>query len=177
MNYWKDIKAFDKELVNAVIEISMGTKVKTEIDENGEYLVSVRELKKYKYPFNYGFIPCTLGGDGDALDAVVLGLCSINPITIVKCRVIGTLMTIDKGEQDDKVFLIPDYYKKNEKQEKKLVREAKKFLKRYKYPYHKDTIIGDFVDKDVSLKIIKTAEKEFENKFTVAKSKVSISSI
>lgn len=59
------------------------------------------------YRFNYGEILNTLGGDGDALDAVVLTEPKLFPTSICKCRVIGLLETTDEKGRDEKLIVIP----------------------------------------------------------------------
>ena len=59
------------------------------------------------YPTDYGYIEHSLGGDGDPLDICVLSERAItrNEI-IVRCRVIGGLQMIDRGEADDKIIAV-----------------------------------------------------------------------
>ena len=59
------------------------------------------------YPGCYGFIPQTLGGDGDPLDAVVLTGEPIITGAVLNARPVGYLkMTDDKG-QDEKILAVP----------------------------------------------------------------------
>lgn len=173
MSRLKNIQTKEKDLVNAVVEISMGSKVKTELDSTGQNLVAVRELK-YKYPFNYGYLPRTLSEDADALDAVILGFEPIQGLTVVSCRVIGTLKTVDTGAQDDKVFLVPSYYALSKSQEEKLIKEAIHFLKIYKYPNCECTVIGDFVGKEETMSLISEAMKKFERSDSGAKTSINL---
>ena len=56
-------------LVEALIEIPMGTKNKYEIDtETGRVKLDRVLYSSVMYPAEYGFIPNTLAGDGDALE-------------------------------------------------------------------------------------------------------------
>lgn len=99
-----------------VVEIPAGTSEKWEIDkETGKLFLEhvdnkPRIIKYIPYPFNYGSIPGTLlskedGGDGDPLDAVVIGE-SVPRGSVLSVKVIGYLKMIDKGEQDDKVIAV-----------------------------------------------------------------------
>ena len=47
------------------------------------------------YPCNYGFIPNTLGGDGDPLDILILSENIFYPGIIIKCKIIGVLLMED----------------------------------------------------------------------------------
>jgi inorganic pyrophosphatase len=59
--------------VNAVIEIPQGSKSKYEIDKETGLLKLDRIIfSSFHYPVNYGFIPKTLGQDGDPLDILVI---------------------------------------------------------------------------------------------------------
>ena len=59
--------------VNALIEISKGSSCKYEIDKPTGLLKLDRVIySSFHYPINYGFIPQTLGEDGDPLDILVL---------------------------------------------------------------------------------------------------------
>lgn len=64
-----------------------------------------REVKFLGYPGNYGFIPQTLSGDGDALDIIVLSQ-SVNRGDVLNIKVIGMLKLEDSGEEDTKILAI-----------------------------------------------------------------------
>lgn len=49
------------------------------------------------FPFDFGFIPNTLGGDGDPLDVLVISEIGTFPGCVIDCRLIGAF----KVEQDD----------------------------------------------------------------------------
>jgi inorganic pyrophosphatase len=110
MNLFKiPIGKFYPDLVNVVIESSKGEgKVKYEVDEELGVLVVDRFLNApVYYPCNYGYIPSTLGGDGDPLDALVISEYSIMPGTVIQSRPIGLMTMEDEGGQDDKIILVP----------------------------------------------------------------------
>ena len=101
----------------AVIEIPAGTNAKIEYDKiNKTFKPSLRDGKERSidflaYPANYGFIPSTFsnpekGGDGDALDVMVLSP-AIPSGEIIEIIPIGMLKLIDAGEKDFKVIAIP----------------------------------------------------------------------
>lgn len=111
------VSPFDKDsLVHVVLEIPAGTIDKWELNKsNGQLEWEIENGKPRKvnylgYPGNYGFIPQTLlskeqGGDGDPLDILVLGP-SAPRGSIVKCKIIGVLYLLDRGERDDKLIAI-----------------------------------------------------------------------
>ena len=61
-----------EELLHCVVEIPKGSRNKYEWDERLKAITLDRFLfSSVVYPTDYGFIPRTLAGDGDALDAMV----------------------------------------------------------------------------------------------------------
>ena len=61
------------EIVNAVIEIPAGSRIKYEIDhESGVTFVDRVLYSPFHYPAEYGFVPATLAPDGDPADVLVL---------------------------------------------------------------------------------------------------------
>ena len=97
------------QTVKVQIEIPRGSNVKYEIDHETHELICDRFLHgPFAYPFNYGYICGTLGGDGDPLDAVVICNRSLAPTCYIKCKIIGALVTIDEKGRDEKIILVPD---------------------------------------------------------------------
>ena len=107
--------------LNAYIEITPFDLMKYEVDKVSGYLrVDRPQRTSAQHPALYGFVPrtycaervCKLApgakrGDGDPLDICVLSERAItrNEI-IVRCRVIGGLQMIDRGEADDKIIAV-----------------------------------------------------------------------
>lgn len=103
--------------LQCVIEIPAGTNKKYEINPTtGAFEIDQRDGKDriinfIGYPGNYGFIPNTyadpaLGGDGDALDVLVISE-SVPTGTVLEVIPIGMLLLNDDGELDDKIIAIP----------------------------------------------------------------------
>ena len=96
-----------------LVEIPTGSRQKWEVghksgDIEWEYKNGKpREVKFLGYPGNYGFIPQTLSGDGDAVDIIVLSE-SVNRGDILSVKVIGMLKLTDKGEQDNKIIAVAE---------------------------------------------------------------------
>ena len=94
---------------DAVIEISAESDpVKYAID-----LVSgIRRVVRFvstgmRCPVNYGYIPQTLGQDGDPIDVCVITPYPILSGTIISCRPIGVLEMEDEKGGDWKVIAVP----------------------------------------------------------------------
>ena len=109
MNAWHDIspKRITEESFLAYIEISKGSKNKYELDKETGLLILDRILyTSTHYPANYGFIPRTLGDDGDPLDVLLLSSEAIAPMTLVQCYPIGVITMLDDGRSDEKIIAI-----------------------------------------------------------------------
>jgi inorganic pyrophosphatase len=97
-------------VVNVVIEVPRGSANKYEYDKELGAIKLDRVLyAAMSYPGDYGFIPSTLGGDGDPIDVVLLSTYPFLPGVVIEARVIGMLeMADDKGE-DTKVLAVPSH--------------------------------------------------------------------
>jgi len=89
----------EKNTIDVVIETPRGCRNKYAYDED----LKAFKLKKILpagavFPFDFGFIPDTKGGDGDPLDVLVIMDEPAYPGCIVECRVIGAL----KAKQSEK---------------------------------------------------------------------------
>ena len=95
-------------VIDVVVEIPRGSRNKYEYDHEHHVLRLDRRLfSATVYPADYGFIPETLGEDGDPLDALVLLEEPTFPGCWVTARPVGIFwMTDDKGP-DAKVICVP----------------------------------------------------------------------
>ena len=87
--------------LNVIIEVPLGGEpIKYEIDKaSGALFVDRFLYTPMRYPGNYGFIPHTLCGDGDALDVLVMNSRPLVPGAVVRCRPVGVLFMEDDGGQ------------------------------------------------------------------------------
>ena len=91
-----------------VIEIPRGSRNKYEIDHDGGRVFLDRRLfTAMAYPADYGFVPDTLAGDGDPLDALVLLEDSVYPGVWVEARPVGVLYMRDEAGEDAKLICVP----------------------------------------------------------------------
>jgi len=60
-----------------------------------------------RYPANYGFVPHTLGDDGDPLDALVIARSPFIPGSVVRVRPVGVLLMEDDKGGDEKLLCVP----------------------------------------------------------------------
>jgi inorganic pyrophosphatase len=94
--------------VHVVIEIPRGSRNKYEIDhDTGHVFLDRRLFTATTYPADYGFIPGTLGGDGDPLDALVLLEDPTYPGVWVEAKPVGMLWMHDEAGDDAKVICVP----------------------------------------------------------------------
>ena len=88
------LKSFNEETgeLNAVIETPKGSRNKYEFDEKKELfkLSGILPLGE-SFPFDFGFIPQTLGEDGDPLDVLLLMDEAAFPGCLVESRLIGVI--------------------------------------------------------------------------------------
>ncbi len=95
--------------VNVIIENTAGgTPVKYELDkDSGALFVDRFVHTPMFYPANYGFIPNTLGGDGDPVDVLVYAQHAIMPGAVIAARPVGVLVMEDDGGMDEKILAVP----------------------------------------------------------------------
>ncbi len=94
--------------VFVVIEIPRGSRNKYEIDhEDGRVYLDRRLFTATTYPADYGFVPDTLAGDGDPLDALVLLEDPVYPGVWVEARPVGVLYMRDEAGEDAKLLCVP----------------------------------------------------------------------
>lgn len=108
MHPWHDLPAGDPAgCFQTVIEVPKGGTVKYELDKASGMLRVDRVLySAVFYPANYGFIPQTLGGDGDALDVLVLMDQPVAPLSVLRARAIGALPMVDDAGEDEKIIAV-----------------------------------------------------------------------
>ncbi len=159
-------------VIEAIIEIPMGTQNKYEVDKKKNRIKLNRVLySKMTYPAEYGFIENTLAEDGDPLDILVLATTSTFPGCIVDARVVGYLDMYDSGEHDEKIIAVvdadPRFEDINDIYDIKdlQLREIKLFFRTYKelLPGHHVEVL-DYYPKADALRLIETYELAFKNK-------------
>ena len=95
--------------INVIIEVPAGSEpVKYEMDKDSGALFVDRIIHTaMRYPANYGFVPHTLGDDGDPLDALVVAGVPFMPGCVVRARPVGVLMMEDDKGGDEKLLCVP----------------------------------------------------------------------
>jgi inorganic pyrophosphatase len=160
------------QVVNGLIEIPQGSRTKYEIDKKTGLLKLDRIIySSFHYPINYGFIPQTLGKDGDPLDILVLCSESIQPLCLVEATVIGNMQMIDTGVQDDKIIAVAakdpsvNHFTDISQIPQHFIAVLKNYFEQYKVLENKKVAIDDFQDKETAYRVINEAISYYKTSF------------
>jgi inorganic pyrophosphatase len=157
------------EVIDAVIEIPFEGINKYEYDKKLHVFRLDRTLfSPVHYPGDYGFIPCTLGQDGDPLDVLVLVESPSFPGCLMEVRPIGVLQMVDQGNKDEKILavaesdpLFREVHDASQVPEHQLS-QIEHFFSIYKYLENKRTEIAGWGDAEEARTIIVEGRKRFE---------------
>ena len=168
---WHDVELprYVEEPIPAIIEIPTGSKVKYELDKaSGLLLVDRILFSAVHYPANYGFVPRTYCDDGDPLDVLVLCQEPIQPLAIMRAKVIGVMkMRDDKGE-DDKLIAVhaddPNYSHYTDVSEIPPHRllELQRFFQDYKTLENKKVLVAAPQGRSAALQVLRDAIKLYD---------------
>ena len=166
MNIWHDIspKRISPEDFVCVVEIPKGSKIKYELDKETGLIILDRILyTSTHYPANYGFIPRSLGDDGDPLDVLLLCSEPLEPLTLCRAYPIGVISMIDNGRNDEKIIAIPfndpnyNIYTNIDQLPKHIFDEMRHFFSVYKTLENKETAVNEVSERSVAIKVISEA--------------------
>ncbi|MFJ9443486.1 inorganic diphosphatase [Kitasatospora sp. NPDC101235] len=91
-----------------VIEIPQGSRNKYVMDfAAGRIRLDRTLFTATRYPADYGYVEGTLGGDGEPLDALVLGGEPAVPGCVLTCRAVAMWVMRDERGPDQKVLCVP----------------------------------------------------------------------
>ncbi|PJZ56928.1 inorganic diphosphatase [Leptospira barantonii] len=160
---WHDISPGEQcpEFVNGVIEIKRGSRAKYEVDKEYGILKLDRVLySSFYYPANYGFIPQSYCGDHDPLDILVLSQVELEPLCLVKAKVIGVMRMLDSGEEDDKIIAVAandmsvNHINDISELPPHFTLELKHFFEDYKKLENKTVVIEEFQNAKLARQIV-----------------------
>ena len=89
------------------VEIPKGSRNKYEYDEEVGLKLDRLLYSSIVYPTDYGFIPDTLGQDGDALDAMVCVTEATFPGCVIEVKPLALFRMSDEAGVDDKILCVP----------------------------------------------------------------------
>ena len=164
----------EKQIVNAIIEISTGSINKYEIiTESGQLKLDRVGYSSLAYPFAYGAVPGTWDEDGDPLDIEIVGV--TEPLVagcLVEARVIGIMKFNDGGEVDDKVIAVlasdkrMDHIKNIGDLGEHFIKETQYYWEHYKDLKKPGTCKTDgFFDTAKAIEIIDACKDRYDNDY------------
>jgi inorganic pyrophosphatase len=108
----ESIPALDDDALNVIVETPKGQRSKFKYDpEHGIFRLQKSLPLGLVFPFDFGFVPSTLGGDGDPLDALILGNEPSMPGILVLCELTAVMEAeqTERGEtkRNDRFIVIP----------------------------------------------------------------------
>ena len=155
-------------VVDALIEIPLGSKNKYEMDEvTGRIKLDRVLYASMIYPAEYGIVENTLAPDGDPLDILVVCSDPTFPGCIVPARVLGYLEMLDNGKLDYKLISVvdcdPRYDDIHELSDLPsfILKEIANFFANYKVLQNVPVEVGQYYGKDEAVRIIAQCRENF----------------
>ena len=156
-------------VVDALIEIPLGSKNKYEMDEvTGRIKLDRVLYASMIYPAEYGIVEHTLAPDGDPLDILVVCSEPTFPGCIVPARVLGYLEMLDNGKLDYKLISVvdcdPRYDDIHELSDLPsfVLKEIANFFANYKVLQNVPVEVGQYFGKDEAVRIIAQCRENFK---------------
>ena len=160
-----------RNVVDALIEIPLGSKNKYELDKSTGRIRLDRVLYAAMiYPAEYGIIENTLAPAGDPLDILVICSDPTFPGCIVPARVLGYLDMEDAGKLDYKLISVvdcdPRYDEVTELEHLSpfVLKEIENFFSNYKVLQGITVKVGSYHGKEEAVEIIAQCREAYENK-------------
>src|SRR3954469_2740527 len=150
------------------VEIPKGSRNKYEYDEDlGAIMLDRFLFSSMVYPTDYGFIPDTLGEDGDALDAMVCVSEPTFPGCVIPVKAIALFKMEDDKGVDDKILCVPlsdpgwNDKEKLEDLPKQLRDEISHFFSIYKDLERKKVTVDGWYSREHALEEIEASRQRF----------------
>ena len=160
----------ENNVVDALIEIPLGSRNKYETDEKTGRIRLDRVLHSaMTYPTEYGIIEGTLALDGDPLDILVVCNEPTFPGCIVPARVLGYLPMWDGGKEDFKLISVldcdPRYDGVRELSDLPafVLKEIKNFFESYKVLQNISVETAEYRGREDALKVIDECRERYIN--------------
>ncbi len=174
MPCWTKLATFDEsgDNVNVIIETPKGSRNKFNYQPEDRILKLTSILPAGAvFPFDFGFIPSTLGEDGDPLDILVIAEAAVPAGCLVPARVIGVLeaeQTEDgTTERNDRLIAVSNEahcqqeIKSLDDMPKEVQKEIERFFISYNEMHGKEFKPLGIKGPNRALKLIKEGEHRF----------------
>ena len=156
-------------VVDALIEIPLGSKNKYELDKASGRIRLDRVLYAAMiYPAEYGIIEHTLAPDGDPLDILVICSDPTFPGCVVPARVLGYLTMMDGGKTDYKLISVVDCdprydgIRELEDLSPFVLKEIANFFANYKVLQDIQVKVGEYHPKEDAIRIIHQCREAYK---------------
>jgi inorganic pyrophosphatase len=155
-------------VVDAFIEIPQGSQNKYEYDkEKGQFILDRVLYGSMRYPAEYGYLDQTLALDGDPLDVLVLVTNPTFPGCVINTRIIGVMLMVDNGEQDEKLIGVPtkdprwNHVNSLEDVAPHTLKEIENFFLRYKDLENKTVEVSGYKDAAFAKQLYEECTKRY----------------
>jgi inorganic pyrophosphatase len=154
----------DPATLTVTVEIPKGSRNKYEMDaETGHIFLDRMLFTSMQYPADYGFIDGTLGGDGDALDALVFVGEPTFPGCRIRVRAVGMFRMRDEHGPDEKILCVPlrdpmwSHVERLGDLNANLLNEIEHFFQVYKQLEHRPVGTDGFADREEANRVVAEA--------------------
>ena len=173
MHPWHDLPVGDPAgCFQTLVEVPKGGTLKYELDKESGLLRLDRVLySAVLYPANYGFLPRTLGDDGDPLDVLVLMNEGVQPLSIVRARAIGMLPMRDEDRGDEKIIAVccddPELTGIDDLAQLRphTLRQIERFFLDYKTLENKTVEVSGYQDREAAVRVVREAVERYAEAF------------
>jgi len=156
--------------LHALVEIPKGSRNKYEWDPELRAIRLDRFLfSSVVYPTDYGFIPETMAGDGDPLDAVICVSEPTFPGCVIAVNAVGLLEMHDEKGEDEKILCVPRHDPNWNRIEQlddlpsQLRDEIANFFSIYKQLESKDVEVAGWHDRDAAYEAIERSRARWRD--------------
>jgi len=159
-----------------VIEAPRGSAVKFKYDAKlGVFVMGHELIKGLQYPFDWGFLPSTLGADGDPLDVMVFHDSASSTGIVIPAQIIGVLEVEQREdgenpERNDRFLAVPvsshreDELNHVDQISKRMRRELAKFFEETAALENKKVEIIDWRGPKTAKRLIEEGAERFRKK-------------
>jgi inorganic pyrophosphatase len=167
------LPALDKETgdLTVIVETPKGSRSKYAYDPAcGTYELKFVLPETMAFPVDFGFVPSTLGQDGDPLDVVLLLDQSLAVGTKVGCRLVGAIKAKERAqdgdwERNDRLLAVAihahafEQWRSLDDVPNTFLREIEAFFESYNHLHGKGFRVEDRLEREAADKLLKKGMK------------------